>query len=135
MIVDALPRQVVRGAEHHWVVEIPQQGWPRPPQAPHDPAAQAAVPPSGTVPVGQEAPTTMQIGAAVPVCTQQPPFEQRLPGQQGCAAPPHRPHSAELVTQTVSGSEQFRSVDGGRAGQQVRPADPQPSQLPALHAP
>jgi hypothetical protein len=81
---------------------LPQQGWPSPPHVPHDPFPQAAVPASGTLPAGQVAPTTMHSGAALPVCTQQPPSRQRLPGQQGCEAPPHRPQKPDDVRQTVS---------------------------------
>jgi hypothetical protein len=136
LTVDELAMQVVPGAEHHGVpTGLPQHGWPRPPHAPQDPAPHAAVPPSGTEPAGHEVPATMQIAAAVPVCTQQPPSRQRLAAQQGWDGPPHRPQIAEVVTQVVSGSEQPRTVEGAMAGQQVRPAAPQPSQLPALQVP
>jgi hypothetical protein len=102
---------------------------------PHDPFPHAALPPSGRLPVGQVAPTPMQTGDEEPVCTQHPPSPQRLAGQHGCPGPPHRPQKPELVTQTVSVSVQTRMVEGGTAGQQIRPAWPHPSQTPALHIP
>jgi len=135
MVSDELPAQVVPGAEHHCTVPAPQHGCASPPHAPQDPAPQAAVPPSGTLPVGQVAPATMQMGAAVLVCTQQPPPRQRFAAQHGWAGPPHCAQSRELAEHVVLGSAQPRTVEGGMGGQQVRPPAPQPSQLPALQVP
>jgi hypothetical protein len=83
-------RHTVPGAVQR-LFALPQQGFPRPPQVPHAPAAQMPV-----IFALQVFPAALQVAAPppVPAGTQHPPSRQKLPGQHDS---PEAPQESQVA--------------------------------------